>query len=123
MKKSDITIDKAFTTVANVPLCKKCAADFCARYTDGDMVTALTKAAWDAKKPEYIQPNADMMYFSADIYCDRAICPSESDVNLCIRAFLYTWSSVFRVTIYCDMTLEYKADLTDVERFDKVKRD
>lgn len=123
MKKSDIKIDNNFTTVANVPLCKQAAANFCARFTDADIVSALVKAAWECGTPEYIESNADIIYISADIYCSAPICVSEKDVMLCIRAFLFTYSSVFKMTVYCDTDFACKNDLTMVERFVKSKRD
>ena len=121
MKKSDIIIDKAFTTVANVPLVKQCAADFCARYTDGDIIRALVKTAGECGKPEYIEGNPDMLFFCADIYCGAPICATEKDVRLCIRAYLYSLSSVFKVTAYCDMDLTFSDELTSIERFDRVR--
>ena len=117
MKKSDIKIDNNFTTVANVPLCKQSAADFCARFTDGDIVRAIAEAADSAGK--YVDSTADIVSLSAEIYCSAPIMASDSDVMLTIRLFLFSWSSAWRIIAYCDSNLNIKPDLLQVTYFSK----
>lgn len=117
MKKSDIKIDNNFTTVANVALCKQTAADFCERFTNGDILRAVDEAAPD----KFIDTTAEVISANAEIYCSAPIMATTDDVQLVIHLFLFGFTRAWRIIVYCDANLKIREDHLTVTKYEEVR--
>lgn len=114
MKKSDIKIDKDFTTVSNVPIVKEAAASFCERFTDRDIIRHI------AEQSNYVLPhnldNEKIVSISAEIYCS-SLMPDESDINLSFDIIVMTFNRVYDIKAYANVNMEIRADLLTVTTY------
>lgn len=116
MKKSDFTIDKRLTTLEAAPLVKQAIADFCAAYTDGDVLREIIELG--AARGAAIDYGVDVLSIKGEAFRSSF----SEHTNFQLEAILVGWRNVWKVRVYCDENFTFNADIFDGERFESVER-
>lgn len=86
-----VTIDKAYTSIANIGKVKSDIADFKGMYTEGDLLRMFCE-----KFDEYSNYTYDILSCDVEAFCGSPY----SDTTFCVTLWVMNWSAVHRFQFY-----------------------